>query len=182
MENILLDEYKEAGANMRHYGTHALTFLSFFLAFTGGLLSVLLGANPPKCPEALNVFGLVVTLLFWVMIETCHFFWGHLLRRAAAIESQLGFGQYSSLPDSQIFREIRRPVVWATRLLFSFGMGYWIYVIFGIVMSFVVSPFCLVVVIVGMHLFEKCRIIHEETINRREMQSTPSRASASRST
>ncbi len=101
MENRLLDEYKDSSANMRHYANHFVAFLSLFLALTGGLLSVLFGRNPPDSQTAvtlLQTFGLIVTILFWVMTESAHYLWGHFARRAAAIECKLNFEQYRRFP------------------------------------------------------------------------------------
>ncbi|HUA68475.1 MAG TPA: hypothetical protein VMA13_08000 [Candidatus Saccharimonadales bacterium] len=131
MESSLLDEYKELGANMRHYGTHYAALLGVFLALTGWLVSVVFGAKQPtSCVVnvALKIAGLLVTVLFWTKTESAHFLWGHFIRRAAEIESELGFRQYSSLPGAPQFK--KRPAAWAARIMFICLSLFWFVVLF----------------------------------------------------
>jgi len=86
MEMTPLDQYKETGANMWHYGTHFASFLGLFLAFTGGLLLVLFRDMPSESSTAmlsskeLEEFGLAMTFVFWVTIESSHYLCGHFLK------------------------------------------------------------------------------------------------------
>ena len=131
MEPSLIDEYKELGANMRHYSTHYTVLLGVFLALSGGLISVVFGANAPTSFVVLftlKCVGFFFTVLFWMKTESAHFLWGRFIRRAAEIEPQLGFSQYSSLPDSPKFR--LRLTAWATRIMFLLVALFWFFVLF----------------------------------------------------
>ena len=131
MEPSSLDEYKELGANMRHYGTHYAALLGVFLALTGGLVTIVFGAKAPTSLVAflaLKVAGLLITALFWTKVESAHFLWGHFIRRAAEIESQLGFRQYSSLPGAPQFKS--RPAAWSARIMFICVGLFWFVVLF----------------------------------------------------
>ena len=155
MENRLLDEYKDSSANMRHYANHFVAFLSLFLALTGGLLSVLFGRNPPDSQTAvtlLQTFGLIVTILFWVMTESAHYLWGHFARRAAAIECKLNFEQYRGLPGFPQFR--LRPASWASVIMLLLTTGFWTYRICGVAIAFL---FCFVCVVIRILLLRFVR-------------------------
>jgi hypothetical protein len=135
----LLDEYKEAGANMRHYANHFVAFLGLFLAFTGGVLSVLFRSDPAPSPTAVSLlqwFGLLVTIWFWVMTESTHYLWGCFIRRAAKIEEELKFEQYSNLPGYPKFKV--RLVNNASSIMFLVATGYWTNHIFGKLTAIVV--------------------------------------------
>ena len=122
-----LDEYKEAGTNMRHYGTHFAALLSVFLALTGGLISLTFKENAGHSDLlalGLRGLGVILSLGFSAKLESVNFLWGHFLRRAAAIEFELGFQQYRSLPSAPNFR--LRPARWAARVVCSTLTLFWI--------------------------------------------------------
>ena len=161
MENRLLEEYKDSSANMRHYANHSVAFLSLSLLLLLGYFQFFPGPNAPESQTAVSLFGLSMTILFWVMTESAHYLWGHFARRAAAIESQLKFEQYSHLPGNPTF--CLRPVLWASVLMFLFTTGFWTYRILGIVIALVV---CLIFFIIRILLLRFVKRLGEKTAQR----------------
>lgn len=96
---ILLEEYKEIGANLRQYGNMRFAQLTLFVAVTGGLFAAIFSKDTglSQCQKwAVEVFGLALTIAFWVMEKRSTDWWYRYFKHALHIESQLGMGQYSS--------------------------------------------------------------------------------------
>jgi hypothetical protein len=132
VENQSLEEYKDASQNMRHYANHFVAYLSLFIAFNGGLLSVLFNLKQPESSGTefvLQFIGLGTTVLLGVMTESAHHLWGHFMRRAAEIENQLQFKQYSSLSGAPKFWI--RPTKWASRAMFVLMAFFWTFWLLG---------------------------------------------------
>jgi hypothetical protein len=126
VQTQLLEEYKEAGQNMRHYANHLAVFLAMFVVATGGLSGIALGINAPKSDIGvltIRAAGVVVSLAFWLMTESASHLWRHFMLRAAAIEPQLGFKIYTSIRGYPNFRI--RPGMWAVRILFIGAIAFW---------------------------------------------------------
>ncbi len=95
---VLIEEYKEIGANLRFYGNMRFAQLTLFAAIVGGLASVLArsGNEFSGTQELLlQLFGIVSILVIWIMEERSTTQWSMYYGRAREIESVLGLGQYS---------------------------------------------------------------------------------------
>jgi hypothetical protein len=69
----------------------------------------------------LKIGGLLATLLFWVHQERTMAYWNHFVQRAADLEKELGFKQYSTRPRAGILSSFK-----AMRLLFIVLALFWI--------------------------------------------------------
>jgi hypothetical protein len=127
MEPSPLDEYKEAGINFRHYSTQFAALFGVFIAITAGLISVAFGAKQADSTFtqiALRVFGVIQTLFLWICMESANYLFGCFIRRAAELEKDMNFKQYSQLPGAPGFH--LRPSAWATRVLFILSLMFWV--------------------------------------------------------
>ena len=110
----LKDEYLDASSNMKHYGTLHFAELTVFVAITAGIITLVFTSHPPLLPlirKLLKFGGFIVTICFWLMDISGVYLWTHFAKRAAELESQLGYRQYSSLPGAPKFNRIRPATV-----------------------------------------------------------------------
>ncbi|HSR33295.1 MAG TPA: hypothetical protein VLY63_22245, partial [Anaerolineae bacterium] len=101
----LKDEYLDASDNIRHWNTLRFAELTIYIALTGALLNAILGKSPPLPPlvsAPAKIAGLVVTVLFFVLQERTMLYWYSFIHRAAELEKELGFQQYSTRPPAGI--------------------------------------------------------------------------------
>ena len=101
----LKDEYLDASENIRHWNTLRFAELTIYIALTGALLTAIIRESPPLPPPvgaAAKIAGLVVTILFFVLQERTMLYWYSFVRRAAELEKELGFQQYSTRPSAGI--------------------------------------------------------------------------------
>jgi len=97
----LKDEYLDASDNIRHWNTLRFAELTIYIALTGALLNAIIGKSPPLPPLVSvpgKIAGLVVTILFFVLQERTMLYWYSFIHRAAELEKELGFQQYSMRP------------------------------------------------------------------------------------
>ncbi len=97
------DEYLDASANQRQFQTIRFAQLTVYLALTGFLINLLFSHPESMTPLVrilLKSAGLITTLLFGVHQVRTEAFWSHFVRRAAELEEELGFKQYSTRPRS----------------------------------------------------------------------------------
>ena len=128
METKLLEEYKDASANTRHYANHCVAFLSLFVAFTGGLSVVFRESESSTAllqPIDVKWVGFIGTFSFWVMTESAHYLWGLCCSCAAAVGQELHFMLYSKMDKMRLRRYPIRVVPWGMRLLFVVVMFFW---------------------------------------------------------
>lgn len=121
------EEYKEASNNMRLYANLHAVKLTVFVTVTGGLVYLVFSTYPPFTTQTKLLFeiaGLFVSVLFGVNIMSDLYMWGHFLRRAASMEKNLGYGQYSSLPGAPKFKI--RPGTWAIAMFCLCVFLFWL--------------------------------------------------------
>ncbi len=96
------DEYLDASSNARQFLVLRFAELTIFMTATGAIMAVafskIAAPSVPEAALALKLAGLVVAGVFWVMEGRTMAYWRHFVRRAAELERQLGFSQYSSRP------------------------------------------------------------------------------------
>jgi hypothetical protein len=117
-------EYLDASNNIRHFQTVRFAQLTIIMAITAGLLNVLYIK-----PESLTIFtsasiksaGLLISLLYWVLQERTMRYWNHFVKRAADLEKELGFGQYSQRPRAGLITSAN-----AIRLFFLLLTLFWV--------------------------------------------------------
>lgn len=118
------DEYLDASNNQRQFQTIRFAQLSVYLALMGFLLNLLFtGPGPDRMMVRvlLEASGLVMTLLFWVHQERTMEYWNHFVRRAAELEEELGFKQYSTRPPAGIISSFK-----AMRAFFVLFTLFWL--------------------------------------------------------
>jgi hypothetical protein len=99
------DEYIDLSTNLRHWNTLRFAELTIFIALTGGLLNVLYIGKAAQMPQANLVMkgaGILVSIIFYLLHERTMAWWHAFLTRAIAIESDLGYRQYSDVPRTRI--------------------------------------------------------------------------------
>lgn len=118
------DEYTHASENIRHYQTTRFPLLTVFIAISAGILTVLsatYATSPGYLTLILKLAGLATTFLFWTLQERTMVYWYHFVRRAAELESSLGYRLYSSRPKAGVFASTI-----ALRLFFLVIALFWI--------------------------------------------------------
>lgn len=118
------DEYLDASSNARQFQTLRFAQLTVYLAITGVLLNLLFGsasAVDGLVSVMLRAGGAVMSLLFWVHQERTMAYWNHFVRRAAELEGELGFKQYSTRPAAGILSSFK-----AMRLFFLLLTVFWL--------------------------------------------------------
>lgn len=118
------DEYKELGENMRQHSNMRFAQMTLFFALTAGLLSVIFTSNPPLSSLlrfVLKVGGVITSAVFWVMEERVADYWHHYRRRAAELEKELGYKQYTTCPTKTIVTATN-----AVRALYASILLFWI--------------------------------------------------------
>ena len=118
------DEYLDASNNQRQFQSMRFAQLTVFLAIIGVILNLLFGGGEVLTPIRallLKLGGLIMTLLFWVQQERTMLWWNHFVRRAAELEEELGFKQYTSRPPAGALSSFK-----AMRLFFIILTLFWI--------------------------------------------------------
>ena len=96
------DEYLDASANARQFLTLRFAELTIFVTVTAALVAVTFSraSSSPDLPVAiaLKVLGLSVAVVFWILEGRTMLYWRHFVDRAARLEEELGFRQYSTRP------------------------------------------------------------------------------------
>lgn len=116
-------EYLDASNNVRHWTTLRFAQLTIYVALTAGLLNVLFakgGPPPARTALAIEVAGLVTTLVYWLLQERTMLYWYGFVRRAAELEPGLGFKQYSQRPRAGLLSSAN-----AVRALFAVMLLFW---------------------------------------------------------
>jgi hypothetical protein len=99
---LVSQEYSELGANMRHYSELRFTRLTVFLLASGGLLGAqFAGAGRDSAAIVIPVLGIVLTVGFWRMVFMMGRYYWHFRTRAAALEGELSYQQYTTLPPQR---------------------------------------------------------------------------------
>ena len=117
------DEYLDASNNARLFQTLRFAELTVFAALTAGLLNALFVRSVPLPAYAgamIKVAGLFIAFLFLILQERTMLYWHHFVDRAAQLEKQLGFKQYSTRPHDGISSNN------AMRLFFAVVIIMWI--------------------------------------------------------
>jgi hypothetical protein len=118
------DEYLDASNNQRQFQSMRFAQLTVFLAIIGVILNLLFSGGEALTPIRtllLKAAGLIMTLLFWVQQERTMLWWNHFVRRAAELEEELGFKQYSNRPPAGALSSFK-----AMRLFFIILTLFWI--------------------------------------------------------
>jgi hypothetical protein len=115
-------EYLDASNNVRHWSTLRFAQLTIYVALTAGLLNVLFirGAGSPRTSLAIELAGLVVTAVYWLLQERTMHYWYAFVRRAAELEPALGYTQYSHRPRAGVVSSAN-----AVRVLFAVMLLFW---------------------------------------------------------
>lgn len=127
-ESDLKDEYLDVSANIRHWNTLRFAELTIYIALTGAMLNAIIGKSPPLPPVVsapAKIAGMVVTILFFVLQERTMLYWYGFIERAAELEKELGFQQYSSRPPAGIVTGRN-----AMRLFFLIMVLFWVVALF----------------------------------------------------
>lgn len=96
--SIALEEYKEVGTNLRHYGNMRFAQLTLFVAISGGLLAAIFAKDSSLsfCQKVVVEFlGLLLAAAFFVIEKSAIQWWNRYYDRAKALENILGMRQYS---------------------------------------------------------------------------------------
>jgi hypothetical protein len=125
----LKDEYLDVSDNIRHWNTLRFAELTIYIALTGAMLNAITGNSPPLptlVSAQAKIAGLAVTILFLVLQERTMLYWYSFIQRAAELEKELGFQQYSSRPPAGIItgRNAMR-VFFLIMVLFWFISLFW---------------------------------------------------------
>jgi hypothetical protein len=97
------DEYKDVSDNIRLFQNIRFAQLTVFIAVSATLIGVVFSspsAISPPLMLLLKLGGLLVTVLFWVLMERTMLYWRHFVSRAAELEELLGYKQYSTAPQA----------------------------------------------------------------------------------
>lgn len=116
-------EYLDASSNQRQFQTIRFAQLTVYLGLTGFLLNLVFGGSEAVSGLARTILqagGVVVTLLFWVHQERTMTYWNHFVARAAELESELGFEQYTTRPAAGLVSSFK-----AMRLFFLIVALFW---------------------------------------------------------
>lgn len=126
-------EYGTVGENIRHIQNIHFRHMTVFITVTAGLASVALGiakTTPPDIARPfINFFGLLFTGASWLNADIYLDRSARLQARAVELEKQLGYHQYSTMPQHRIklFRVRRlRPGTLSWYLLFLSVAVFWV--------------------------------------------------------
>jgi hypothetical protein len=123
-ERDIKDEYLDASANARHFQTLRFAELTIFIVMTGGLLNALFVRTAPLPTHAsaiIKLTGLLGTGLFLILEERTMLYWYNFVNRAAELEKELGFKQYSMRPRAGLASGKN-----AVRLFFVILLLFWL--------------------------------------------------------
>lgn len=113
----MVEEYKELGANMRHYGNMRFAQLTLYFAFNAGLVAAVFTSDPPLSDGVrlvLKIVGAIAAFGFGVMEERAADYWHGFRRRAEALDDVLGYAQYRSREAKRLITATNaaRSMVW----------------------------------------------------------------------
>ena len=117
-------EYLDASENIRHWSNLRFAQLTVFIAITAGLTAALFQAQTTLVMPIrlmIEVAGITVVVVFWITEERTMSYWRNFVQRAAALEEELGFQQYSTRPREGMITSAN-----AVRLLFLLLLLFWI--------------------------------------------------------
>jgi hypothetical protein len=123
-EQLLLEEYKEVNANMRHFSNMRVAVLTISLAINGVLMQSLIPQQAPIIIIGLIVIGMISTLVFLIFENRVTFYYNFYRLRAKEIESTLSLSQNS--------RTIKKKIINATNatiFLYCTIIVFWIFLI-----------------------------------------------------
>jgi hypothetical protein len=118
------EEYLDASENVRHWSNLRFAQLTVFIAVTAGLTATLFQAQTPLSPSirlVTKLAGLLIVAVFWITEERTMMYWRNFVRRAAVLEQELGFQQYSMRPKEGTVSSAN-----AVRVLFLLLVIFWI--------------------------------------------------------
>ena len=122
-----LDEYKQLGEDLRHYGILRLARLTLLLGTMGAMITALATETVRTHPVLfglLKIAGLVVALVFAIMDYRSGAHWLRLQRRANVLAQVLGF---ESHPTAHAWNPLA--TTGASRVLHAFIVCGWIFVL-----------------------------------------------------
>jgi hypothetical protein len=118
------EEYLDTSENVRHWSNLRFAQLTVFIAITAGLTATLFQAQTSLSSSIkiiIKIAGLLIVAVFWITEERTMMYWRHFIRRAAALEQELGFQQYSMRPREGIISSAN-----AVRVLFVMLFIFWL--------------------------------------------------------
>jgi hypothetical protein len=100
------DEYTRMVELLKHYATLQFAELSVFIGVMGAAILFLFGVNTPRgAARVFLLFGMsLAAMCLWVIHESNSKQMWHFLKRAAQLETQLGYQGYSKLPGMLVYR------------------------------------------------------------------------------
>lgn len=123
-KELLLDELKEIGHQLRHYSSLRFAILTVFFAFLGGAVSIGTTLQQQQIQDfyviSVKLGGFLGTLVFWFFEMRIGRNFVRYEIRADEIEKQLGFHVYSG----RLNVTIKTP--WVTAVLYSAVLIFWI--------------------------------------------------------
>lgn len=98
-------EYEDISNNLRHYGNLQFTQLTVFVVINLAMINLMFGGtNTSHLPRIiLEVMGLSLSTLFFVMNNRVTAHWSTYSKRAMELEKILGYRQYTNRPPSGKF-------------------------------------------------------------------------------
>lgn len=118
----MLEEYRDASQTMRHYSNLRFAQLTVFVAATGGLWALEERLSSSTVPSAaIEAAGLLVVGVFVLLEERLYMYWNHYLKRAIALERDLGFKQHTERPRLALLKGNV-----AVRVLFVGAGAFWV--------------------------------------------------------
>jgi hypothetical protein len=124
-EQLLLEEYKEVNANMRHFSNMRLAVLTISLALNGVLIQSLLPQQIKFIIVGFILIGMISTIVFLVFENRVTFYYLFYRSRAREIESILKLTQYS--------RPLKKKIINATN---ATNFLYWLLIVFWVILIF----------------------------------------------
>lgn len=123
-------EYIDLSSNMRHYGNIRFAGLTIFLATTAVLLNFIFSSNISyNIKTVLKIFGILICFLFLARDISDMYLWTMFIQRAADIERNLNFKQYSRLKGAPKFTFFR-PAAIAIFIFYIFVVVFWFILLF----------------------------------------------------
>jgi hypothetical protein len=122
-----IKEYQVANENIRYFGNLSLAEITICVGVTGGLLTVLFSLDAAKHPSAgvvLKSFGLITSICFSIITASSRYALFHFAKRAVALEKQLEFKLWSTLPGTPTFRI--RPNLYAVVMIHLCIIIFWV--------------------------------------------------------
>ena len=121
-EERLLEQYKEANAQARHYSNLRFASLTVFLAITFGLLTVVCKDTFQWLRIGAALSGLIVTIVFWLIEAGINTYIDHFHSCARSLEGQLRLDMWCALQGKALVRAHT-----TMRILFLVVLVFWAY-------------------------------------------------------